>query len=326
MKIKILKLLKETDGYISGQDLCDCLNVSRTAVWKVINQLKDEGYHIEAVRNKGYRLVQTADVITTAELKSMMNTKWVAERIEYYEQTDSTNTRAKRLAEEGALHGTLVVANSQTSGKGRRGRMWESPVGTCIYMSLLLRPDIQIHNASMLTLVAALAAASGISAETGLECKIKWPNDIVVNGKKVTGILTEMGSELDCIHYIVIGIGINVNITEFPEEIKAVAGSLSIEAGRHISRSAVISRVIESFEGYYEKFIEKENLRLLMGEYNDKMAGIGNEVRVLEPGNEYTASALGIDENGKLLVRLLDGTVKEIVSGEVSVRGMHGYI
>ena len=206
-------MLKETDDYLSGQEICERLNVSRTAVWKVIKQLETEGYEIEAVRNRGYRLRFLGDVLSQAELESSIDSEWAGKNILYFDETDSTNTEIKKAAEKDAPHGTLAVADYQSMGKGRRGRSWAAPHGVGIWMSLLLRPELPPTCASMLTLVAALAVADGIREVCDLEAKIKWPNDIVVNGKKVCGILTEMSTELECINYIVTGIGINGQIT-----------------------------------------------------------------------------------------------------------------
>lgn len=325
MKTEILKLLKEQDGYVSGQELCDRFGVSRTAVWKVIGQLKEEGCEIEAVRNKGYRLVSSSDIITEAELMSSMEGGFIS-KIEYQPLVDSTNVRAKRLAEEGAPHGTLVVADCQNAGRGRRGRTWVSPAGTGIFMSLILRPDILPSSASMLTLVAALAVYEGIRETTGLETVIKWPNDIVADGKKLCGILTEMSAELEGIHYVVTGIGINANMAEFPKEVAKTATSLRIETGGTIRRSRLIASVMRAFEGYYEKFTECGSLAPLVDVYNEHMANRNREVTVLDPAGAYTGTALGIDEKGELLVRRSDGKVIPVVSGEVSVRGIYGYV
>ena len=218
MKNEILKCLKQTDGYVSGQELCERLGVSRTAVWKVIRQLEAEGYEIEAVRNRGYRLHDSADILNEAEIRAVLTSQWLGQNVKFLEEIDSTNNEAKRNAENGAKDGTLYITESQTGGRGRRGRQWVSPSGSGIWMTLLLRPQINPANASMLTIVAAMAVTMAIRravAETGadVECHIKWPNDVVINKKKVCGILTEMSAELDCIHYVVIGIGINVNTT-----------------------------------------------------------------------------------------------------------------
>lgn len=326
MKTEILKLLKESDSYLSGQELCDSLGVSRTAVWKVINQLREEGYRIDAVPNRGYRLVLSADVITEAELKSQMEDGLAGSHLEYHEELDSTNNRAKRLGEEGAPDGTLVTADYQTAGKGRRGRGWVSERGTGIWMSLLLRPDIPPSSASMLTLVAAMAVVRGIKESTGLDSSIKWPNDIVMNGKKICGILTEMSAELEHIHYVVIGIGINANIREFPEEIREKATSLYLESGETVVRSRVIAAVMKAMNRYYQVFVESGDLSGLLEEYEEHLVNRGREVLVLAPGGEYRGTSLGIDKTGELLVQLKDGTVNHVVSGEVSVRGIYGYV
>lgn len=187
MKGEILKLLKERRGYLSGQELCERFGVSRTAVWKVMNQLKEDGYEIEAVRNKGYVLRSTPDILSKEELESTIHTEWAGANVAFFERTDSTNTQIKRLAEAGAPHGTLAVAEIQEGGKGRRGRSWVSPPGVGIWMSLLLRPQIDSVSASMLTLVMALSASRGIREATGIDAQIKWPNDLVLNRKRSAG-------------------------------------------------------------------------------------------------------------------------------------------
>ena len=326
MKTEILKLLKESGDYVSGQDICDRFGVSRTAVWKVIKQLQEEGYQIEAVRNKGYCLKKSADVITKAELDSCMDTRWMGKNLVYYEETDSTNTRAKVLADQGAPSGTLVIADYQNAGRGRRGRYWVSPRHTDIFMSVLLRPEISPSCASMLTLTAAMAVVDGIREVTGLKTEIKWPNDIVYEGKKLCGILTEMSSELECIHYVVIGIGINVNAGEFDEEISDKAVSLRLALGSPVSRSRLAAAVVQSLEQYYQKFLEREDLSLMMDAYNENLVNRDRVVRVLAPGGEYCGISRGINQTGELLVEMEDHTIREVVSGEVSVRGVYGYV
>lgn len=326
MKTEVLKLLKERDEYVSGQEICDRLQVSRTAVWKIMKQLQSEGYEIQAVRNRGYRLLEVADVMTEAELRSSMDSVWTGGSLVYYEETDSTNTRAKKLAEEGAGDKTLVVTEHQTAGKGRRGRSWVAEKGSGIWMSLLLRPQISPSSASMLTLVAALAVAQGIEKISGLDTKIKWPNDIVCDGKKVCGILTEMSAELETIHYVIVGIGINVTMTNFPEELKEKASSLCLLTGKTISRSPIVAAVLQSFEDIYAKFLEAGDLSTLLEEYEQKLANKNCEVTVLDPSETYRGVCLGIDKTGELLVQLKDGTINRVVSGEVSVRGIYGYV
>lgn len=326
MKGEILKLLKETDGYLSGQEICERFGVSRTAVWKVINQLKEEGYEIEAVRNRGYFLKSVSDVLSREEIMSCMSTEWAGKNVEYLDKTDSTNIQARKLADSGAPHGTLVVADKQEGGKGRRGRNWESPSGVGIWMSLLLRPQISSVSASMLTLVMAMAAGRGIRETTGLECMIKWPNDLVLNQKKICGILTEMSTELMEIQNVVIGAGINVCQEEFPEEIRATATSLYLESGKKFRRSDMIAAIMKAFETYYDQFVLTEDMSGLMEEYNRCLVNRDREVCILAPSGEFRGVAEGINKNGGLEVRLADGSKTEVISGEVSVRGVYGYV
>ncbi|WP_442855500.1 biotin--[acetyl-CoA-carboxylase] ligase [Clostridium sp. Marseille-P2415] len=325
LKSEILKLLRESGSFLSGQELCERFGVSRTAVWKVMRQLEEEGYQIAAVRNKGYHLIDSCDIMTKTEIESCTAGGFGRE-VEYHETIDSTNIRAKRLAEEGAAAGTLVVSDCQNAGRGRRGRVWVSPSGKNIFMSLILRPDILPASASMLTLVAALAVHDGIKKAAGLDTAIKWPNDIVSNGKKMCGILTEMSAELEGIHYVVVGMGINVNMEEFPEEVKQAATSLLLETGKKVRRSRLIAAVMEAFEHYYEEFISQGDLSGLISVYNKHMANAGKEVRILDTSGEYTGRALGINEKGELLVEMSSGEVKHVISGEVSVRGIYGYV
>lgn len=325
MKTKILKTLKSATGYVSGQELCENLGVSRTAVWKVIRQLEEDGYRIEAVRNRGYRLLESEDVFTGEEIRSALHTRRIGQELVFLDTTDSTNNEARRRAEQGAPDGTLVVAIEQTAGKGRRGRSWVSPGGTGVWMSLLLRPDIPPECASMLTLVAAMAVETGIRRVTGLEGQIKWPNDVILDGKKVCGILTEMSTEMESIHYVIVGIGINVGITEFPGELQDRATSLILHTDRGVSRAALTAAVTEAWEAYYESFLKTLDLSLLREEYSENLVNRDREVRVLTPGDTYTGISRGINERGELLVETADG-MRTVMSGEVSVRGIYGYV
>lgn len=326
MKEEILRLLRSADGYISGQELCNRFGVSRTAVWKAINQLKEAGYEIEAQQNKGYRLMAAPDLMTEAEIKSLMHTEWVAREVLYFDTIDSTNTKAQELAEKGYPSGTLVVADKQESGKGRRGRSWVSPSGTGIFMTLMIKPDINPNNASMLTLVAALAVAKAITSVTGEEALIKWPNDIVVNGKKVCGILTEMNAQFDYINHIVVGIGINVHNESFPEEISQMASSLMIEAGgKRFHRAQIIAETMAYFEQYYDTFLKTQDLSALVREYDELLVNRNKSVRVLDPKEPFDGKAMGITPKGELIVDTWESR-KLVSSGEVSVRGIYGYV
>lgn len=325
MKAEILKRLKEAGDHVSGQELCEALSVSRTAVWKVIRQLQDEGYVIEAVRNRGYRLLSSRDILSGAELAGCIECRELGQNPVYLKEVDSTNIMARKLAEEDAPHGTVVVADTQSAGKGRRGRGWVSPPGTGIWMSLVLRPPVLPRHASALTLVAAMAVQKALSEIPGVGAEIKWPNDVVVNGKKVCGILTEMSSELDDIRYVVTGIGINVNQDLFPPEIAGKATSLKLETGVEVGRALLIGRVLRHFESYYELFLQTSDMALLKDEYMGAMVNRNREVSVLEFSGTWNGVATGINCDGELMVMTADGTVQTVCSGEVSVRGVYGY-
>ncbi len=266
------------------------------------------------------------DVLSREMILQETNTAWAGREVRYFDLTDSTNVQARILAEEGAPHGTLVVADRQTGGKGRRGRSWESPGGEGIWMSVLLRPKMNPVNASMLTLVMALAAEKGIREVCGLESQIKWPNDLVLNKKKICGILTEMSTDQMEIQYVIIGIGINVCQTEFPEEIRATATSLYLESGEQTARSKIIGAIMVSLEEYYEKFMETEDMSGLIEEYNQRLVNLNNEVCILAPSGDFRGVSTGINKAGGLMVRLEDGSETEVISGEVSVRGVYGYV
>lgn len=259
------------------------------------------------------------------ELENCIDTEWAGRAVHYFEELGSTNIQAKLEAESGAAEGMLVVADMQTAGRGRRGRTWNSPAGINVYFTLILKPSYAPDKASMVTLLMALAVAEGICVTCGVEAKIKWPNDVVVNGKKVCGILTEMSAERGSIHYVVIGVGVNVGLQEFPPEIKNFATSLQAECGREVPKAVLIANIMRSFEKYYENFRRNTDLGGIREKYNSLLVNRDREVRVLDPKGEYQGIALGIDEKGELLVERQDGSVAKVYAGEVSVRGIYGY-
>lgn len=252
-------------------------------------------------------------------------------KIKRYDRIDSTNAQAKRDAADGAENGTLIVADMQTAGRGRRGRAWSSPAGTNIYFTLLLRPEFAPDKASMLTLVMALAVAKGVEGAFGgiSGCpapKIKWPNDIVINGRKVCGILTEMNVKQERIDYVIIGVGVNVNRQEFSPELADKATSLEAECGQSIAREALLSYIMEAFQEYYTLFERQESLAQLREVYNSMLVNRNHEVCVLDPKGEYRGIATGITDTGELCVELPDGSETQVYAGEVSVRGVYGYV
>lgn len=253
------------------------------------------------------------------------NTKWIGRKTFFYDRIDSTNLEAKRLAEEGCENGTLIIADYQEAGRGRRGRRWEAPAGTTILMSLLLKPEIDLNHASMITLVSALAVSKAIAKQTGQPAWIKWPNDIVMNGKKVCGILTEMSVKSGGIAYIIVGIGINVNTEQFPEEIRNIATSIRMETDRQINREELIEVVWAYFEEDYEIYLKTQDLENLTEDYDSRLVNRNQQVRVLDPKEPFEGEARGITPFGELIVDTEDGR-RLVSSGEVSVRGIYGYV
>ena len=325
-KLDVLTALREKDDYVSGQELCERFQVSRTAVWKRIRQLQAEGYEIEAVPNRGYRISGCPDVIAAEEVGSRLKTKWMGRPVRYFEVIDSTNRYAKKAAEDGAPEGLLVIGDEQTAGRGRSGRHWTTPPGTAIAMTILLRPEIAADRIAMTTLVMGLAVTQAVRELYDIPAGIKWPNDVVINGKKLCGILTEMSAEVMHVNHIVIGVGINANMTSFPEELSRIATSLKLELGRDVSRAELIAQVMAEFERLYEKFEEDGDLRAVSEEYNALCLNAESMVRVLDPNGEYTGTSHGINALGELLVETESGQVRNVYAGEVSVRGVYGYV
>lgn len=262
----------------------------------------------------------------TLKIRRDLKTKWMGKNLIFREQIDSTNTLAKELAENGAPEGTLVFAEEQTGGRGRRGRSWCSPKGTAVSMTLILRPWISPECVSMVTLVMGLAAAKAVNELYPVRAGIKWPNDVVLGGKKICGILTELRMDGNGIRYLVVGIGINANVPEFPAELRETAVSLSQVLGKNVDRAELMAECLFWFEEYYERFIQAQDLSHLQKEYEELLLNRGRMVKVLEPGNEYTGVSRGINEKGELLVQREDGTVTAVYAGEVSVRGIYGYV
>ncbi|MCD8230702.1 MAG: biotin--[acetyl-CoA-carboxylase] ligase [Clostridiales bacterium] len=325
MREEILKLLQETDGFLSGQEISERFGVSRTSIWKAIRQLEEAGYEIEAVRNKGYRLSFEPDFLTAALVEKYLDTEWAGRPTQVFDEVDSTNSEVKRQAEDGAGHGLLVIGEQQSSGRGRRGRTWESPKGAGIFMSLLLKPDIAPGHASMLTLVMGLAVRDALEQMGVPDVKIKWPNDIICSGKKICGILTEMSAQMDYINYIVVGVGINVHNREFPEAVERVATSVLQQTGRRICRAELAAKCMEQFEKYYAVFLKTEDLSGLLDLYQSHLVNCDRKVLVSDLKQDYTGIARGINADGELLVETGDG-LKYVSAGEVSVRGVYGYV
>ena len=273
---------------------------------------------------ESYEEIVTDGIYNETTIADQIHTIWAGKTVHFAREIDSTNLWIKRLAKEGAPEGTLALAEFQSAGRGRLGRSWEVPEGTSVMMSILLRPKFEPQYAPMLTLVMGMAVAKAVK-KLGFDVSIKWPNDVVVSHKKICGILTEMGVRDGKIDYAVIGVGINVNIKEFPEEMADKATSLYLESGKEFDRSQIPGLVMEAFEEYYEKFAATCDLSGLKEEYESILANYNQPVRVLakEP---YEGVARGITDGGELLVEKTDGTIVAVSAGEVSVRGLYSYV
>jgi len=325
LRSKLLKLLKENKGeYISGQKLSDQLNVSRTAIWKHINELKNEGYQIEAHHKLGYMLVSEPDLLIYEEVSPYLTTNFIGKNYIHKLVIDSTNNFAKEMASK-VPDGTVIIAEEQIAGRGRLGRSWISQKGCGIWMSIILKPNIQPQEALNLTQVAAISVVKAIEEVFHVESKIKWPNDIILNNKKVCGILTEMSSEIDKINYVIIGIGVNVNCDNFPEELKGKATSLYLETNSKVDRKKLTASILNNLEFYYNAYLQKgfEYIRPICIE---KSITIGRQIKVIANEGEIEGKAVNIDNNGSLVVETKEGKRLSIMSGDVSVRGLLDYV
>lgn len=258
----------------------------------------------------------------------MNKTNWIGKKIIHKEITGSTNQDIKELAMGGAEEGTVVCADIQTAGRGRRGRSWLSEKGDSLLFSLLLRPEIEPDKVSQITLLMALAITKVLREIYGFAAMIKWPNDIVINGKKVCGILTELYPDADGRYFVIVGCGINVGQKRVPDELQGIATSLFLESNRNcmIETEELLQGILAEFEQYYDRFLISESLAEFVDEYNTRLISLHKEVRVLDPKGEYNGISKGINDKGELLVELADGTVTEVYAGEVSVRGLYGYV
>ncbi|WP_044336372.1 biotin--[acetyl-CoA-carboxylase] ligase [Rossellomorea aquimaris] len=321
IKKKLLHALSESDQeFLSGQALADIAGCSRTAIWKHIEELRKEGFVLEAVRKKGYRIIETPDSVTESKIRLGLQTKTLGRVIHYEESVQSTQRIAHVLAGDGAAEGTLVVADEQTAGRGRLMREWHSSKGTGIWMSLILKPLLPPQKAPQFTLITAVAVVQAIEEVTDLHPQIKWPNDILIDGKKVTGILTELQAESDKINSIIIGIGMNVNHTRehFPDELQTIATSLAIEQGNTLSRSEMVQKVLERIEALYSIYMKEgfTPIKLLWESY---AISIGKKIRARTINGTIEGKALGITDEGVLKIEDSTGTVHQIYSADIEV-------
>ncbi|WP_082341146.1 biotin--[acetyl-CoA-carboxylase] ligase [Sporosarcina globispora] len=308
------------EEYLSGQYLADLIGCSRTAVWKHIEELRKEGFELEAVRRKGYRITKTPEKVTPDEIRLGLQTETLGRQIHHEESVDSTQKIAHRLAYEGAQEGTVVIAEEQLSGRGRMDRRWHSPKSTGVWMSVILRPNIPPPKAPQLTLITAVAVVQAIEELIDLTPQIKWPNDILMNGKKVTGILTELQADADRIISIIIGIGINVNqdLHDYPDELKTIATSLSIEKGEKLSRSELIRILLGKLENLYKLYLDKGfyPIKLLWESY---AVSIGKNLTARTITGSIYGKALGITEDGVLMIEDSSGKVHHVYSADIEL-------
>ncbi len=321
MKTKILSALKSKNDYVSGEELSSQLGITRSAVWKNINLLKKEGYMIDSVRNRGYKLEKCPDIIDAEAVRAKLNVKNIGQKIVVMKTVDSTNDEVKRRALQGEPDGLIVISDEQTAGKGRFGRVWKSDKGSGLYFSLLMRPELPPSDISAITLAAGFAVCLAVREYTGCDAKIKWPNDVIIGSKKICGILTEMAAQSDRLDYVVIGIGINVNHTEFPEEIKYKASSLKLESGREIDRNDFFVEVIRQLDIVLSSFLVSISLDD-MDKFKSICATLGRNVSVERSGKIIEGIAVDINTAGELLIRS-EGKEIKVNSGEVTVQGIY---
>jgi BirA family biotin operon repressor/biotin-[acetyl-CoA-carboxylase] ligase len=318
-KEKILTLLRSSrGGFVSGEELATKLGISRTMVWKHIKALEGEGFGIEAVPSQGYRITATPDLLRLDDIRRGLKTRTIGRELHLYPEVVSTNTLSMEMASKGAPEGTVLIAETQTGGKGRLGRKWISPKGN-LYFSVVLRPDLPTHKAPLLTLMGAVAVASAVRKTCSVQAAIKWPNDILVSGRKVSGLLTEMSAETDRIRHIVLGIGVDVNmpLDALPPEVRETATSLAAEAGKNIDRTMLLQQILRELDNRYRVLLESE--AEMLSEWKELNVTLGNWVSVSGPREVFEGLAQGIDPEGRLIVRLDDGGLRQVAAGDVTI-------
>ena len=319
---KILTALREAkDGAVSGSELSQQIGISRAAIWARIEELRSLGYDIEASPHQGYRLLSVPDVLHADELLSRLGkTKVVGRDIRVFQETTSTNDIAEKLARDGVKEGVVVFAESQRKGRGRLGRKWISPGKKGLWFSVLLRPDLPSQSATQITIASATALSRAIHLETQLHPEIKWPNDILIRGKKVAGILTELSAELDRVKFIVLGIGVDVNIvsSEFPPEVRKLATSLKIETGDTLDRAELATTILRELDADYDRVCAGQ-FEAVANEWEEQCTTLGRNVTILVGQRETKGRAESLDKDGALLLRTQYGHLERIIAGDVTL-------
>ncbi|MCC3870081.1 biotin--[acetyl-CoA-carboxylase] ligase [Terrisporobacter mayombei] len=325
MRDKIIEVILDSGtDFVSGEELSKKLGISRTAIWKHINILREEGYDIESVNRKGYRLIGSPkDLLNPQNIYHNLKTEFIGKNVIHLESVDSTNDYLKKVGDD-VQEGTVVISEEQTKGKGRLGRNWQSKSKEGIWMSIILKPEIIPYKAPFITLIAGAAIVKALN-NLQVSANIKWPNDIIINNKKVSGILTELSAEIERINYVVVGIGMNVKNLDFDKELEEKATSLYKE-DYHLSRVEIVSQVLYEFEKLYNDYIKndyKEETLKICKEYS---AILNKDVYIIKGDEKELVKCIDISDDGNLIVRAGNNNVQEILSGEVSIRGVKGYV
>jgi BirA family biotin operon repressor/biotin-[acetyl-CoA-carboxylase] ligase len=313
----VLQVLRAAADAVSGEYLAAQLGLSRAAVWKRVHRLKAQGYVIEGSPRRGYRLLAVPDKLLPAEVLQGLQARLFKGPVHHFETLDSTNNLAKELAARGAPEGTVVVAEAQTGGRGRLGREWDSPPGVGLYVSLVLRPMLPPMDLPQITLTSAVAVVRAVRRVAGVAPGIKWPNDLLLNGKKLGGILTEMETESDRIRHVVVGLGLNVNNPEFPAELAATATSLTLAAGGAFSRVDLLKAWLEEFDGLYDRFLN-QGFAEILAEWKGLTVTLGTEVTVRQGPRKISGLALDVAPDGALLLRTAGREIVRVISGEIT--------
>jgi BirA family biotin operon repressor/biotin-[acetyl-CoA-carboxylase] ligase len=319
---QILSALRAAgDGAVSGAELSQRLGVSRAAIWARIEELRKLGYEIEASPHLGYRLLSAPDVLHADDLLSLLGkTKVVGRDIRVFEETTSTNDIIEKLARDKVKEGAVVFAESQTKGRGRLGRKWISPARKGLWFSILLRPDFRPQETTQLTVASATALLRAIQLQTGLQPEIKWPNDILIGGKKVAGILTELSAELDRVKYVILGIGVDVNLNagEFPTELRKLATSLKIETGTNCNRAELAVQILRELDRDYQRICSGQ-FEAVANEWEEHCSTIGHEIVIRVGERQIRGRAESLAEDGALLVRTAHGHLERVTGGDVTL-------
>lgn len=325
MRSKIIGMILDNEkDFMSGEEISKKLGISRSAVWKHIKALKEEGYDIESVNKKGYRLKEKPmDLMSSQNINHELKTKFIGKNIIHFETIDSTNTYSKSIAMK-EPEGTVVISEEQTKGRGRLGRIWDSKAHEGIWMSIILKPDILPYKSTFLTIIAGASIAKALN-DLGIKVGIKWPNDIILNGKKLCGILTELSAEIERINYIVLGIGMNVKNKDFPSDIENIATSLYKE-GYEISRVDIVRYILCELEKNYIRYIVDGDKKSIIDIYKKYSVVLNKNIYIIKNEEKELVNCIDINLDGNLIVKRSDGSIDEIISGEVSVRGENGYV